>query len=196
MMEPDFNWTDYYNATGTEPRPALLRALEYFESNPPSREYAIDLGSGNGRDTLHLLKNGWSVTAIDSESASGRFLSQKVPEQLKHNFDFVHAPFEDLQLKPSMLVNSSYSLPFCSKECFSSLLTEITESICAGGLFTGNLFGNNDEWQNLSLISKDELLNAFRGYEIIYFSEEEKEGSTALGPNKYWHLLEITARKM
>ena len=58
-------WTKYYAATeGRPPRPTLLFALDRFGAEP---HRAADLGCGDGRDTIELLRRGWSVIALDSE---------------------------------------------------------------------------------------------------------------------------------
>ena len=60
-------WQAYYEATaGRPPRPTLLWALERCEPGC-TRRRAIDLGCGDGRDTIELLRRGWSVLAIDAE---------------------------------------------------------------------------------------------------------------------------------
>ena len=63
------DWENYYKETGLRaPRQTLILALNRFEKegSDPGECLAIDLGSGNGRDTAELLRRGWRVTAIDS----------------------------------------------------------------------------------------------------------------------------------
>ena len=71
-MSQDYSdgfWVGYYEAlTGRGPRPLLLDALKWCGS--PSTKVgrlAIDLGSGDGTETLELLRRGWRVLAIDQE---------------------------------------------------------------------------------------------------------------------------------
>ncbi len=63
-MSDASGWAAYYrNTEGRPPRPTLLFALDRFAA--PG--FAVDLGCGEGRDTIELLRRGWSVQAIDSE---------------------------------------------------------------------------------------------------------------------------------
>jgi trans-aconitate methyltransferase len=65
------DWLAYYQAVaGRPPRNTLLTALNYFEAEAPvdSPRVAVDLGCGDGRDTVELLRRGWQVLAIDGEA--------------------------------------------------------------------------------------------------------------------------------
>ena len=67
------NWESYYEKTGTRPpRDTLLFALDRFETelSATDRRFAIDLGCGNGRDTIELLRRSWHVLAIDAEESA------------------------------------------------------------------------------------------------------------------------------
>ena len=58
------DWTAYYNAIANRPpRKTILTALAAFEK--PG--VAIDLGCGDGRDTVEILRQNWTVLAIDRE---------------------------------------------------------------------------------------------------------------------------------
>lgn len=67
------------------------------------------------------------------------------------------------------------------------------------GYFVGNLFGINDSWANIKekmvFLSKEQVLDLLRPFEILKFEEFEKDGKTALGRIKHWHTFEIIAKK-
>ena len=44
-------------------------------------------------------------------------------------------------------------------------------------------------------LSKEQVINLFNEFEIIEFQEIEKDGKTALGKIKHWHLFNIIAKK-
>ena len=56
------DWKAYYKAVNNRPpRKTLLTALAAFDK--PG--VAIDLGCGEGRDTVEILRQNWAVLAID-----------------------------------------------------------------------------------------------------------------------------------
>lgn len=78
------NWENYYDKIkGRSPRPLLRAALELEKEMPrPNGRFAIDLGCGDGTDTLFLLENGWQVLAIDAEPVALERLLAQVPTDL------------------------------------------------------------------------------------------------------------------
>ena len=74
-------WSDYYKAVANRPpRETLLTALANFErENSTKSRTSVDLGCGEGRDTVELLRQGWKVIAIDSQ--------QEGIERLKNRCD-------------------------------------------------------------------------------------------------------------
>ena len=64
------DWAAYYRYTqGREPRPLFLRGWAAIEAAGAGPGTAVDVGFGDGTETMHLLNAGWRVTAIDSRAA-------------------------------------------------------------------------------------------------------------------------------
>jgi trans-aconitate methyltransferase len=195
------SWSDYYKAVANRPpRETLLTALTNFERDIPKAEskIAIDLGCGDGRDTVELLRRGWNVMAIDGEPEAIARLLQRSDidtELLQTRI----ARFENIELSESVdLINASFSLPFCKPKNFPDLWNKIVSSLIPGGRFSGHLFGNKDSWatdltMNHHTLSDVRLL--LQPFQIELLKEEEHPGKTALGNEKYWHLFHIVARK-
>ncbi|HAG80012.1 MAG TPA: class I SAM-dependent methyltransferase [Cyanobacteria bacterium UBA12227] len=197
----DRDWVAYYNAvTGRPPRDTLLATLARFEAensvNVP--RFAVDLGCGDGRDTVELLRRGWRVLAIDGEAeAIARLVNR--PDIVANRLETQVSRFEDLTLPQGVgLVNGSFCLPFCPPAYFPSLWEKIVNCLVPGGRFCGQLFGDRDSWAVYSSMTHhtrsqvDELLQPF---EVEVFDEEDHPGKTALGEEKYWHIFHIGARK-
>ena len=90
---------------------------------------ALDLGCGAGRDSLALLRDGWSVVALDQSSAALDALRAQV-DTGAHKLTTLCEPFENGAPLPTVeLFNASFALPFCKPEAFTSLWTRIMECL-------------------------------------------------------------------
>lgn len=195
------NWVTYYQAVeGRPPRETLLRALAAYDTDamPKQPRFAVDLGCGDGRDTVELLRRGWQVLAIDGEpKAFERLLSRP---GLRHDLlQTQQIRFEVLTLPPAVdLINASFCLTFCPPANFPHLWQTIITALKPGGRFCGQLFGDRDSWTiypNRTHHTRPEVETLLRPFEVEWLDEEEHPGVTAIGEEKYWHLFHIVARK-
>jgi SAM-dependent methyltransferase len=200
-------WSDYYNAVvGRPPRDTLLEALKRFDSESLNKDgtpvqqsrFAADLGCGEGRDTVELLRRGWRVLAMDGEAeAITRLLNHSdINRQLLETRVIL---FEDVVLPESIdLVNASFSLPFCPPKSFPSLWEKIILSLRSGGRFCGQLFGEHDSWAiyaSMNHHTRQQIEMLLQPFEIEMLEEEDHPGKTAIGEEKHWHIFHIVARK-
>ena len=81
---------------------------------------------------------------------------------------------------------------------FPALWQRIVDSLEPGGRFSGQLFGDRDEWARTGLVVKTraEVEELLRPFEIERFEEFEQEGQTVIGKSKQWHLFHVVARKL
>ena len=60
-------------------------------------------------------------------------------------------------------------------------------------------FGLNDSWvklkNNIVFLSKNEVLDLFKDFEVISFREIETDGLTGINKIKHWHIFNIIAKK-
>lgn len=195
------SWSDYYKAVANRPpRETLLTALTNFERDTPQAEskIAVDLGCGEGRDTVELLRRGWNVMAIDGEQEAINQLLQR--SDINTELLQTHvAQFENIQLSFAVdLINASFSLPFCEPKRFPDLWSKIVCSLARGGRFSGHLFGERDSWATDSTMNHHTLSDVklfLKPFEIELLKEEDHLGKTALGKEKHWHIFHIVARK-
>lgn len=199
VFDPD--WAAYYSAVvGRPPRHTLLTALARFEAeeSAASSRLAVDLGCGEGRDTVEILRRGWRVLGIDGEpEAIARLLNR--PDINLDCLETQVLRFEQMNLPESVdLINASFSLPFCPPEHFPDLWEKIVLSLRSGGRFCGQLFGDRDSWASYTSMNhytRKQLDLLLQPFEVEMLEEEEHPGKTALGEDKHWHLFQIVARK-
>lgn len=194
------DWNAYYNAVeGRPPRETLLKALEQFEAIPSDQpRFAVDLGCGDGRDTVELLRRGWQVLGIDAEPKALERLQQRTDCDLSH-LETQLSRFEASVLPPSVdLINSSFALPFCPPAHFPRFWAEIVAALKPGGRFSGQLFGDQDSWASdgrITHLTREQVEQLLQPFTVEYFEEENHPGKTALGELKHWHLFHIVACK-
>lgn len=191
----DHKWEEYVAKTkNAKPRPLLVKAADLVKE----KNEALDLGSGAMNDVRYLVTQGFKhVTAVDSEPVATEIIKNFPSDKVSYvistfeNFDFEENKYD--------LVNSQYSLPFNPKESFDRVIASIIKSLKPGGVFTGQFFGERDEWNtpgaNMTFINKDKAQRVLSNLKIVEFNEEDQEGNTAAGKMKHWHIFHFIALK-
>lgn len=155
---------------------------------------AIDLGCGAGNDTEFLISKGFNVTAIDNNEQVKNILESR---NLKNeNLNIIIDDFSKVDLPKADLVNAHFSMHYV-KANFDEFITNLLQNVInTKGVFIGNFLGKEDEWkENFTTVEKERLLEYFKGYNILYFSEEKYYQDTARKKNKFWHVYTIIAQK-
>ena len=195
------SWESYYKKTGTRPpRETLLFALDRFatELSETDRHFAIDLGSGNGRDTIELLRRSWHVLAIDAEDAAISGLKARKDLPPNCELDTQIGRFEDLTLPNVDLVNSSFALPLVDPPRFPALWDHILDSVRSGGRISCQLYGDRDSWvgrPGMTFFTRSGVDALLSPLDVEFFREEEDDSVTPRGNQKHWHIFHIVAKR-
>lgn len=189
-------WAEYYEKLRDRPpRKTLLAALDKF-GPPPPNALAVDLGCGDGRDVIELVRRGWRVVAVDAEpEALKRLMERGLPGEITP----IVSRMEDVPLPIGVqLVNSSFAMPLCDTAKFHALWRRIAEALPSGGRFSGQWYGPRDSWfgrPGMAFVSREEAMAMLQGFDLEMFEEEEDDGVTPRGKSKHWHIFHIVARK-
>jgi SAM-dependent methyltransferase len=189
------DWAGYYAwSSGREPRPMLLAACDRLGAG--DGRLAVDLGCGEGTDSLALLDRGWSVLAIDIEPSGLATLRARIPAACAGRIRVVCASFAYAALPPAHLVHAGFSLPFCPPRQFPAVWAQIRGALVPGAIFAGQLFGTHDSWADdpgMTFQNRAEVGSLLDGLEILELHESEQDGEAYSGP-KHWHTYDILAR--
>lgn len=188
-------WYKYAErARDRPPRPLLVEAVALGSG----REAAIDIGAGALNDVRFLLEAGFAhVTALDAEPIAQEIADSLPPER----FRYVIASFEEFGFPFAAydLLNAQYALPFIRPEQFDRVFTAIVAALRPGGIVTGQLFGDRDDWvgtPNMTFHSREAAEALLRPLTTLAFREEDDPASQTLnGTPKHWHLFHFIARK-
>lgn len=210
------DWPGYYRAVlGKPARETLLFALDLFDNEPRAPAsgslfvneprasasgglFAVDLGCGEGRDTLELLRRGWRVLAIDDHPEAFTHLLGRVTADQAGRLETRLGGFRNTRLPRADLVNASFALPFCDPADFPAVWAGIVAAIRPGGRFAGQFFGDRDDWARLpdrTHHTRTQVEELFRGFDTEMFKEEEKDDATATGGFKHWQVFHVVARR-
>ncbi|MBI77178.1 MAG: SAM-dependent methyltransferase [Rhodospirillaceae bacterium] len=196
------SWPKYYEKTGKRPpRETLLFALNEFEKynlKGKNTPLAIDLGCGNGRDTVEMLRRGWRVLAIDAEPSAIEGINARINEEKKTLLETKICRFEGVLLPKSQLINSSFALPLVSPIDFPALWKKILDALMPRGLVSCQLYGERDSWvgdPTITFFSRSDIDALLSPLQLEYFREEEEDSTTPRGIQKHWHIYHIVARR-
>jgi tellurite methyltransferase len=185
-------WREFIRYTAdAAPWPQLERAAALFQEPGD----ALDIGAGAGRDTKHLLRLGWHVTAVDASPSAVTALRGLSRQR---NLRVVESAAEDFAPATYDLVNAQFSLPFITRSHFDATVSRLRESVRARGVMAATFFGRHDEWNvpgsQQTFSSRSDIERLFTGWELIELKEEEADGHTADGTPKHWHVFHLIAR--
>jgi tellurite methyltransferase len=188
-------WSDYWDGVAGRPaRATLLAAASRF----PMPGFAVDLGCGDGRDAVALLHRGWSVLGIDAQAEALDRLCARPDLPARSRLETRLGRFEDEPWPKCDLVNASFSLPLCPPERFAGLWARIVDSLCPGGRFAGQLYGERDGWAGragMTHVTRAELDRLLEGLAVEDLEEEESDAVTPRGQPKHWHIFHVVARR-
>lgn len=194
------NWREYYEKTGTRPpRETLLFALDRFDEEglAPELKLAADLGCGNGRDTIEILRRGWQVLAVDAEQDAIDGLRAREEVTPDSPLEMQVSRFEDLELPERMLVNSSFALPLVAPQDFPDVWDGILSALLPGGRVSCQLYGDRDSWvgsPSITFFTRPAVEALLNPLDVEFFREEEDDSTTPRGVEKHWHIFHIVAR--
>ena len=106
----------------------------------------MEIGFGDGTETLALLADGWRVLAIDPTPAAAEVLRPRVPPSAASRLEIVTARVDAVELPPFDLLYAGYALPFIRPEAFPRVWADVVARVRPGGFLVVNLFGVHDTW--------------------------------------------------
>ena len=172
------HWEEKFSANetmfGEEPSQSAVRALKIFKKK--GCKNIIELGAGQGRDTLYFAQNGLHVTVLDYSHKGIEILDQRAEEL--GIADQVETIYHDVR-KPFPLEEASYDgcyshMLYCmalTTEELIELSSQVQRVLKVGGLNIFTARNRNDVDYNTGIKRGDNLFEV--GTFIIHFFDEE-----------------------
>lgn len=200
---PSNEWENYFALTlnADKPRQTTKLAHDLFVQEGQITGLAVDLGFGTGRDSLFLLRQGWKVFALDAARLAKEILLHRAEAEGLSNLELEIASFSEMVLPKNIdLINASFSLPFSDLQAFPAIWKNIVENLRIGGRFSGQFFGDEDEWAQEGsgvFLTENQFLELFNdNFEIEHLNIEKGPNMTANGTIKFWHIFHVVAKKV
>ncbi len=197
----DDHWAEYYRKVGRrEPRALFRELMQLVEANAlgVQRGQAIDLGCGDGTETLDLLAAGWRVLAIDGSAAAIRLVTDRVRPLDADRLATQQAAFAAAILPPADLVYAGLSLPFCPPAQFDGLWRKVREALRPGAWLAAHFFGMRDSWRSnpeMTFHTPEMLRALLAGLSVTQWQEVEDDRPSAFEAMKHFHYFEVIARR-
>jgi cyclopropane fatty-acyl-phospholipid synthase-like methyltransferase len=192
------DWAAYYRHTlGREPRPLFLKGMEAVRAAQVAPGQAVEIGFGDGTETLALLESGWHVLAVDQAHQAEAVLRPRLAEDVIDRLDVRIASAAGLELPPFDLLYAGYALSFLAPHEFRRFWADVRAMLRPGGFVVVNVFGVRDTWAGdafMTFVDRDTVDRMVAGLEVIAIDEEDADGSSFVG-DKHWHVFDIVARR-
>jgi SAM-dependent methyltransferase len=192
------DWEAYYRHTlGREPRPLFTKGMAAVDAAREGPGQAVEIGFGDGTETLALLDAGWRVLAVDQAHQAEEVLRPRVPEGAIDRLEVRIASAAGLELPPVDLVYAGYALSFLAPDAFRRFWAEVRSRLRPGGFVVVNIFGVRDTWAGdpyMTFVDRDTVDRMVAGLEVLAIDEEDADGSSFVG-DKHWHVFDIVARR-
>ncbi len=171
-------------SAGRGPNPFLAR----LEPHLPAPGDAIEWGAGRGQASRRLADLGWRVWAVENDPAMSAGLLEDgrirtVPMDLR-----AWTP------PPHRLSLFLFCLFYLPPEDQSAAVSRAAARLEPGGILAGQLLLPRDDWARDGLMqsASPDILPAWPERPI--WDEVEKDGRTAWGEPKRWHILHFAIR--
>jgi SAM-dependent methyltransferase len=167
---------------------------------------AVDLGCGPGHETLAMLRAGFRVLAIDAhveavDATRTRAERSGAAGRLWTRVERI----ERLVLDPGRhgLIHARFALPFVPAPEFPRLWANLRAALAPGGVLACQLFGPDDGFvhdgsfdpRELNVHASAEVDALLAGLETIHREEVNRDGVTALGVPKHWHVHHLIVQR-
>lgn len=195
------DWAAYYRHTrGREPRPLFAKGMAAVAAAGIRPAQAVEIGFGDGTETLALLRAGWRVVAIDPTPEAAAHLRSGVATVDGADADrleILTAAAESAELPPFDLLYAGYALSFVRPQAFAGVWQRIRAALRPGGFLVVNIFGVRDTWADdpdMTFVDQAAVDRMVAGLDLIAIDEEDQDGDSFSGP-KHWHVFDIVARR-
>lgn len=140
----------------------------------------LDLGAGEGRNSIYLAQKGFDVTAVDI-SQNGLEKINKIAKENRIVVKTLLADLSEYQIDDIYdIIISSATLHFLNKEHVDRIINQMQKNTKIGGINGISVFNCDNESPKPYLFKKGELVERYKNWKIIgnkeFITPLEKHG--------------------
>lgn len=164
----------------------------------------LDLGCGQGKDSLFMAKNNFKVTAIDSSEVAINQLNKVAESEGLKNLETITTDIRDFQIEKNKynIIYGSNVLQFLKKDEAEKIIETIKENVAQSGFIILTSFTTDDPSydktkENRAFFEPKEMLNFFKDFKIIHYFENiviDQGHASVPGPHRHG-VVRIIAQK-
>lgn len=180
-MDFDYFYSKQKSYFGESPSDGLVAMLKEYDVNIGK---ALDIGAGEGRNSIYLAQLGFNVTSIEpTKDGSNKIIDKANKLNLKINVLNCDYLTDDTNEKYDFIIAGT-SLDHMEKKYLDKAIEKLKESLNLGGLVYIVVFTRDDpgylrQLDNASECSdfikhyfaKNELKEYFKDFDILYYDE-------------------------
>jgi cyclopropane fatty-acyl-phospholipid synthase-like methyltransferase len=200
---------DFYTQTtnyfGDSPSDGLVAAIKKYNI-PPGR--VLDIGAGEGRNAIYLLKNNFDVDALEP-SISGVNKIKERATAINKKIHIFHQDYLSFTNKTTYdFILAATSIDHIESKYIPQVFKKLKDSLNPGAFVYIVVFTQEDPGYIKDTtpssecapyvkhyFKKNELLNYFKGYDILFYDEYQKEDRTH-GPPHFHGKAKLIAKKI
>jgi tellurite methyltransferase len=170
-------------------------AYRILEKKPPtSLLHLLDIGCGEGKDSIFFARNGYHVSAFDA-AETGIKKAQDISSKLGLQIDFQVADINEYRpLQEFDVIFSSGVLQYLKPNLRKPFVDSLKKETKVGGVHVLHTFVNKpflarapDAEDSEALWSSGELMSYYHDWQIEWSTEEIKDCMSSGVPHKHAH---------
>jgi SAM-dependent methyltransferase len=203
---PQFNWDPFYamvRSAGPSKTAKMVvaelekRAKKYKRTTPVT---VVDLGCGEGRDTIYFLQQGYHVIAVDNTASACAALRERAKELgLACRLTVIEGDLATAGIGKVDVVHSQLTLPYVHPTEFEQVWRKILASLKPGnGLLACNLFGDKHYLAAApfaSTFSKEQADELLAELSVLQFHTVDQPAMAGNGMEVRHHAFDILAAR-
>ena len=173
MLQDRLKWNAKYQNQSFPGEPAAI-VIEYVKLAKGNK--ALDIAAGNGRNTLFLARQGFSVDAVDISDAGLKLFAAKHP-----SIHPICADLDDFDI-PAKRYDLIINIKYLNRRLFPF----ITGGLAPGGVLIFQTLLESSNTANSSpacrdyMLRENELLQAFSSLKIVRYKESAEKTNDKL----------------